>query len=438
MSVPFPAVVPEEPLNHRRSTDSISPPGAAAAIGKPVGKPSFEAMVPDTTTQMSGPFPFASGQGTVLDDDQKVTPLELFFDLVFVFAMTQVSSFLAHNLSWIGVVRGVGLLAVLWWAWVTYSWLTNAIPAEEALPARVVILAAMAVMLVVALAVPDAFGDDGVLFGLAYFVVRVLHVVLYALATDPETRAAVIRLAPGFLLGPALLIPAGFLDGPLQGLLWVVALAIDYGVPLVRGVSGFTIQAGHFVERHRLILIIALGESIVAIGIGVDSGGLPLSPAVVGAALSGIVLVIALWWLYFDYVVLAAERRLASATGEARAALARDSYSYLHLPMVAGIIFVALGIEQTLAHIGEPLGPVPAVALGGGSALYLLGHVLFRLRDTGTVSMLRLAVAGGACLVVPIATQLAAPLPLAVLVVLFVGLAGVETARSEFRRTVRD
>jgi low temperature requirement protein LtrA len=316
--------------------------------------------------------------------------------------------------------------------------LTNAIPAEEELPARVVILTAMAAMLIVALAVPDAFGDDGMLFGIAYFVVRVLHVVLYALATNPKTRGAVLRLAPGFLLGPLLLIPAGFLDGSIQALFWVVALALDYGVPLVRGVSGFKIQARHFVERYRLILIIALGESIVAIGVGVNASSLSLTPNVIVAGLSGILLVFALWWLYFDYVVLAAERRLVSASGVERAALARDSYSYLHLPMVVGIIFIALGIEQTLAHVGESLGIIPAVALGGGGALYLIGHNLFRFRDTGTVSMLRFVVAAGACLVIPLSMHVSAILSLSVLMILFVGLAGFETVRSDFRQTVRD
>jgi len=371
-------------------------------------------------------------------DEQEVTPLELFFDLVFVFAMTQVSSFLANNLTWPGIVRGVGLLAVLWWAWVTYSWLTNAIPAEEALPARIVLLTAMAAMLVVALAVPDAFGDDGVLFGVAYFAVRVLHVVLYALATDPDTRGAILRLAPGFLLGPVLLIPAGFLDGSIQAVFWLVALALDYGVPLVRGVSGFSIQARHFVERYRLILIIALGESIVAIGVGVNASDLALTPTVIVAALSGILLVFALWWLYFDYVVLAAERRLVSATGTERAALARDSYSYLHLPMVAGIIFTALGIEQTLTHVGEPLATIPAMALGGGAALYLIGHNLFRFRDAGTVSVPRFVVAAGACLVIPLSMSVSALVSLSVLMALFVGLSTFETARSELRQTIRE
>src|SRR5918911_5485457 len=167
--------------------------------------------------------------------EQRVTPLELFFDLVFVFALTQVTGFLADHLTWTGMLQGAALLTVLWWAWGGYSWLTNAVPAEEVIPARLVILTAMAAMLVASLAVPDAFGENGVLFGLAYFVVRLLHVVLYALATrhTPETRQAVLRLAPGLLGGPALLIVAAFLDSLVQGALWALALAIDYGVPLI-------------------------------------------------------------------------------------------------------------------------------------------------------------------------------------------------------------
>jgi len=168
----------------------------------------------------------ASGEAPPPEDfrdtiEQRVTPLELFFDLVFVFAITQVTGFLSDDLTWAGVARGMALLAALWWAWVGYSWLTNAVPAEEAIPARLVILSAMAAMLVASLAVPGAFGEDGVLFGLVYFAVRLLHVALYALATrnEPEVSRAVVRLAPGFLGRPALLIVAGFLDGPAQGVL---------------------------------------------------------------------------------------------------------------------------------------------------------------------------------------------------------------------------
>src|SRR5215216_275456 len=264
-------------------------------------------------------------------NEQRVTPLELFFDLVFVFALTQVTGFLADHLTWSGMLEGAALLAALWWAWVGYSWLTNAVPAEEVVPARLVILTAMAAMLVASLAVPDAFGEYEVLFGLAYFVVRLLQVALYSLATGdmPETRQAILRLAPGFVGGPALLIAAGFLDGHAQGALWAVALTVDYGVAYVRAGSGFRVHAGHVVERHSLIVIIALGESIVAIGVG--ASGLAIGAGVVLAT----ALAAALWWAYFDLVMLFAERRLSMAKGDERAWLARDSYSYLHLPIVA-------------------------------------------------------------------------------------------------------
>jgi low temperature requirement protein LtrA len=370
--------------------------------------------------------------------EQRVTPLELFFDLVFVFALTQVTGFLADHLTWVGMIQGAALLAVLWWAWGGYAWLTNAVPAEEVIPARLVILTAMAAMLVASLAVPDAFGEYGILFGLSYFVVRLLQVLLYALATGgtPETRRAILRLSTGFLLAPALLIVAGFLDGFAQGLLWIFALLIDYGVALVGGVSGFRVHAGHFVERHGLVIIIALGESIVAVGVGVS--GLTIGAGVIVATVLGVALAAGLWWAYFDLVMLAAERRLSRAKGEERARLARDSYSYLHLPMVAGIIFVALGVKQTLAHVGDPLGLIPAAALCGGVALYLLGHNAFRLRDVGSVSVPRLVVTVLCCALVSLAVSVPSLITLAMLAVLLCALAAFETMRSrEFRRELR-
>ena len=371
--------------------------------------------------------------------EQRVTPLELFFDLVFVFALTQVTGFLADHLTWTGMLQGAALLAVLWWAWGAYSWLTNAVPAEEVISARLVILSAMAAMLVASLAVPDAFGEYGVLFGLSYFVVRVLHVVLFVLATGstPEARQAMLRLAPGFLGAPLLLIPAGFLNGFAQGALWAVALAIDLGVSFVRGVSGFRVNAEHFVERYGLIVIIALGESIVAIGVG--ASGLTIGAGVVVAAVLGIALAAALWWAYFDLDMLVAGQRLFAAKGEERARLARDAYSYLHLPMVAGIVLVALGIKKILEDVGDPLGTIPAVALCGGVALYLLGHNAFRLRDIGSVSVPRLVVTVLCCALIPVAASVPSVVTLATLAVLLCALAAFETARSrEFRREMRE
>ncbi len=385
----------------------------------------------------AGPEPLRIGDR--ISEERRVTPLELFFDLVFVFALTQVTAFLSDHLTWVGLVQGLALLTALWWAWVGYSWLTNnAVRAEEATPARLVVLAAMAAMLIASLAVPDAFGEAGILFGGAYFVVRLLHLALYAYTTgdSPEARRTVIGFAPGFLGGPMLLVAAGSLDGQAQGVLWALALAIDYGVALLRGVSGFRVHAGHFVERHGLIIIIALGESIVAIGVG--AAGLELGAGVVLAAVLGMVLAAGLWWAYFDYVALVAERRLIEARGQERATLARDSYSYLHLPMVAGIVLVALGIKQTLAHVGDPLGTIPAVALCGGVALYLLGHNAFRLRDVGSVSAPRLVVTILCCALIPVAVAVPSLITLATLAVLLCVLAAFETVRSrEFRRELR-
>jgi low temperature requirement protein LtrA len=274
------------------------------------------------------------------------------------------------------------------------------------------------------------------LFGSAYFVVRLLHLALYAYTTgdSPEGRRTVIGFAPGFLGGPMLLVVAGSLDGPLQGVLWAIALGIDYGVALLRGVGGFRVHAGHFVERHGLIIIIALGESIVAIG----AAELEVDAGIILAAVLAIVLSAALWWTYFDYVALAAERRLIRAQGRERATLARDSYSYLHLPMVAGIVLVALGVKKTLAHVGDPLGAIPAVALCGGVALYLLGHNAFRLRDVGSVSVPRLAATAISLALIPAAVRMPALITLAATAMLLVALAAYETYHlPELRRKSR-
>ena len=372
-------------------------------------------------------------------EERRVTPLELFFDLVFVFAITQVTGLLSEEPTPLGLLRGMALLAALWWAWVCYSWLTNTVRAEDATPARLVVLSAMAAMLVASLAVPDAFSDAGVVFGIAYFVIRLLHLALYALVAGeegPEARRAVLRFAPGFLGGPALIAAAGTADGAVQGALWAAALGLDYGTPLLRGVSGLRVHAGHFSERHGLVIIIALGESIVAVGVG--ASGLALGPGVVLAALFGAGVAAGLWWAYFDLVALAAERRLAGSRGDERANLARDSYSFLHLPMVAGIVLVALGIKKTLAHVGDPLGTVPAVALCGGVALYLLGHNAFRLRDAGSVSVPRLVATAAALALIPLALRTPALIPLGAVAALLAALAAYEAARHRaLRRELR-
>ena len=313
---------------------------------------------------------------------QQVTTLELFFDVVFVFAITQVTGFLADHPTWDGLLRGLMMLGALWWAWASYAWLTNTLNPEEG-AVRLAVFGAMAAMLIVSLAVPNAFGTDGVTFGVAYFVVRALHLLLYAIAGrgDRDLLGAVVRIVPTATLGPALLVIAGFFGGTAQLALWGAALAIDYLGVLVGHMRGWRVSPEHFVERHGLVMIIALGESIVAIGVG--AAGLPLDAGLIAAALLGIAVAASLWWSYFDWAAFVSQARLAEATGPERAALARDLYSYLHLPMVAGIVLFALGLKTTLAHLGDPLGTIPALGLCGGVALYLIAHVALRLRIGG-------------------------------------------------------
>ena len=362
------------------------------------------------------------------ESEQRVTPLELFFDLVFVFAITQVTGFLAENSTWEGLLRGLFLLGALWWAWASYAWLTNTLNPEEG-AVRIAVFGSMAAMLIVSLATPHAFDVDGVVFGIAYFIVRALHLVLYALAGrgDPELLRAVLRILPSAVLGAALLVVAGFLDGAVQMVVWAVALAIDYLWLLVVGMRGWRVSPEHFVERHGLIVIIAIGESIVAIGVG--AAGLPLDAGTIAAAILGIVVASALWWSYFDWAVYVAQARLADATGAERAALARDLYSYLHLPMVAGIVLFALGMKTTLAHVGDELEAVPAVALCGGVALYLVALSALKRRNIGSFNYPRLVAAAALAGLAPLATAMPALLALGLVAGVACGLIAYETVR---------
>lgn len=373
-----------------------------------------------------------------VESGQRVTPLELFFDLVFVFAITQVTGFLADNSTWLGLLRGLMLLAALWWAWASYAWLTNTLNPEEG-PVRLAVFGSIGAMLIVSLATGNAFGADGVVFGVAYFLVRALHLLLYAIAGkgDPELFRAVLRTVPSATVGPALLVVAGFLHGAPQLAVWAAALAIDYLGVLFGHMRGWRVSPEHFVERHGLVVIIALGESIVAIGIG--AAGLPLDAGRIAAALLGMAVIAALWWSYFDWLIYVTQAGLAEATGVARAALARDLYSYLHLPMVAGIVLFALGLKTTLADVDSPLATIPALGLCGGLALYFLAHVIARLRLGGGLGRGRpiatIVLAG----LLPVAMRVPALAALGLVAAACAGLILYEAVRHRYERAwIRD
>ena len=373
----------------------------------------------------------------VMREGERVTPLELFFDLVFVLALTQCTTLITETPTWLGMLKGLLVLGMLWWSWVGYAWLTSVVDPEEGL-VRLVMFGAMAAFLIAALAVPGAFGNDALIFAIAYAAVRVAHIFLFMLASrdDSALRRSVVGLACSTAVGAGLIFAAAFAGGTLRLSLWGLALVLDAAGPFLFGADGWKIVPGHFAERHGAIVIIALGESIVAIGVGarekVDAG-------ITAGALLGMALAATLWWTYFDVTAIVAGRRLArAAEGREQNEIARDSYSYLHFPMVGGIALLAVGLKITLAQVDDPLKLVPAVAMLGGTAAYLLAHVAFRLRNVGSLSVRRLACALILLAFVPLAPHVSALALLAIMTAVLIGMVVYEVTRySEVRDRVR-
>jgi low temperature requirement protein LtrA len=354
--------------------------------------------------------------GAARREGERVTPLELFFDLVFVLAITQCTALMSHDQTWSGLAQGLLILGVLWWAWVGYSWLTSVID-PEAGAVRLVIFVAMAALLIVSLCVQEAFDNLALTFALGIGVFRTAHIALFWLAgaDDEDLQRSVIGLAISTLIAVGILALASLFDGLAQGALWALAIFLDMAGPYFFGAEGWKLVPGHFAERHGLIVIIALGESIVAIGIGA-SGVLDLGIGT--AAVLGIFLAAALWWTYFDVVALISARRLGEAeTGRVQNELARDSYSYIHLLMVTGIVLMAFGMKVTIGHYDERLDDVPAFALLGGLAVYLIGLVAFRWRHVHSLNRHRLGLAIVLLFLVPVATAVPALISVAFCVV---------------------
>lgn len=386
------------------------------------------------------------------DASHRVTSLELFFDLVFVYALTQVTALMADDPAWPTVGRGVLILAILWFAWSAFSWLGNQAKADEGL-LRAGLVVAMVAMFAVALSIPEAFDDrpgglrGPLVFAVAIILVRLVHLTVYLVAAgdDAALRGTLTRVGVPISLFAALLVSGAFFDGSTQVLLWVLALVVDYVGIYVVGAEGWRLNApSHFAERHGLIIIVALGESIVALGVGAER--LAVTGPLVAAVTLGLVVSICLWWAYFDVVAPVAERVLARTEGAERARLARDSYTYLHFPMVAGIVFLALGLKKVITYVGDsaehelsdPLTGVPLVALFGGVVLYLTAHVAFRLRNVRSVNVQRLVVAGLLLVLVPVAARVPALVALAMLAATLGALIVFETFRyAEARHAIR-
>jgi low temperature requirement protein LtrA len=376
------------------------------------------------------------GLETESEQERRTSYLELFFDLVFVFALTQVTTLVLEDPSAAGYARAALVLWIVWWAWGGYAWMTNAISIDSR-GVRVAFLSVTLGCFFVALAVPGAYGDDGLWFAIPYFAIRVVHVGLYmwGLRLAPEHLAAIRKLAPWFLLAPAFVLIGGFLEGDARTALWIAAVAIDLVGALSVSNAGFRVSASHFAERYGLFMIIALGESIVAIGVGAAS--VPrdgLFAASVAVAFGGVAL---LWWAYFDFLAVAAERVLARTPIERRGPLARDVYSVFHFPYVLGIVFYAVAAKKTLEHPGDALSTAGRWALGLGVAVYLLGSVAGRLRAIRVVAWERAAGVAAVLVAVAVLSDLDAVALLAVVCSLLAAIVVAESARlREFRRSL--
>jgi low temperature requirement protein LtrA len=370
----------------------------------------------------------------------RVTTVEVFFDLVFVFTLTQLTRILEADLSLRSGGQVLLLFGLLWWMFSGYVWLANHVPPRTP-PHKLVLFCGMTGFLIAAVGIPLAFSSTGLVFGIGYLVVISVHLILFTQA-DID-RAVLGRLAAYNLASAALVVLGGSVDGRGRYALWLAALVVQSVVPSALPryswmglLSSFHVVTDHFIERFGLLVIIALGESVVAIGVGAEDLGTTVEELV--AAALALAIVCMLWWAYFDLYALVAERKFREAVGVAQLRIARDSYALLHFLLIAGIVLFALGVKKLLEHPEDPLKDMPVVALCGGLAVYALGMVAFRMRNTGTVARARIVTAALCLALVPVAMNAPGLAALSLLAAAWVGLIAYETLRyREFRASVR-
>jgi low temperature requirement protein LtrA len=365
---------------------------------------------------------------------ERVSTLELFFDLVFVFTVTQLTAVLTHELSWSSLGQVMLMLGLIWWMYAGYAWLTNAV-STRGVARRVVLLGGMAGYLVLALSIPEAFSGSGLSFGLAYAVVVAIHSTLYVRLASDRSAEAIRGIVPFNLTSAGLVILGGALGGTAQAVLWTVAVVLEWITPRLAGrgesQQEFEIAPAHFVERHGLVIIVAIGESVVAIGIG--ASGLPVDAELILVAILGLLLAAGLWWAYFGTDDDAqAEAALTRAPAHERPWMALYGFGVAHYFLLLGIVLVAVGLKKGTGHAYDELTAGQALALGGGVALFLAADVAFRRVLRLGRSVHRAAAAVAALATVPLGSEVAAAAQLGVLALLLaVALAGEGSLRPE-------
>jgi len=355
---------------------------------------------------------------------ERVSTLELFFDLVFVFTITQLTAVLSDDPTPRGLLRVVLMLGVIYYMYGGYAWLTNAVAPDRA-TRRLVLLGGMAGYLVLALTIPRAFSEGDVAFGVAYLVIVGIHLGLYTRTEEAGTRRALVQLAPINLAAGLLVLAAVVVEGTATYLLWAAAFALEWFAPRLASTGGYRIAPAHFVERHGLVVIVALGESIVAIGIG--AADLPVDLALASVAVLALLLAACLWWAYFGGDDTRAERALAAVPEDRRGWVAFQAFGYWHLGMLLGIIALAAGLKDAIGHAHDPLDLAHALLLSGGVALFLAGDVLFRRTLAIGPGHLRATAAALALATVPLGLSLSALAQLVALVLVLAGSLVAET-----------
>ena len=351
------------------------------------------------------------------DDEARVSTVELFFDLVFVFTITQVTITVAHGPSWTRVAEAELVFGNVWYLYGAYAWLTNAVP-PRGTRFRLLLFLGMVGFFVMALAIPGAFDDDGLAFGIGYTIATAVNTVLF-LRTDPETVTRTFgRFRPFNATAAALVLAGGFASGGLRWALWIAAFLVHWTEAPLFGVTDVGVRGGHFVERHGLLLLITLGESVIAVGSSIDSGSLgagELISAVLGLALAG-----ALWWLYFDGDDDRAERVLYEATPRRRALLALYGFGYGFLLVLGGVIVLAAGLERSLPHYDRAVDGWTAGFVAGGVAAYVAGLALLRVLFGIGRADVRFTIAVVAVITVPVGLRTSGLAQVATLVVVVV------------------
>jgi low temperature requirement protein LtrA len=327
------------------------------------------------------------------------------------------------EMSWRGLLQVALMLGVIFWMYGGYAWLTNAVVPDRIMR-RLVLLCGMAGFLVISLAIPHAFSGSGATFGIAYVVVVAIHLTMFARSSRLSVKEAIIGLAPFNVSTALMVLVGGIVGGDAQYVLWGLAFAGEWISPKLIDDSGFVIQAEHFVERHGLVLIVAIGESVVAVGLG--TLGAPVDADLLAAAVLGLALAAGLWWSYFGTDEDAAQEAMVGAEVSARPQLAINAFGYAFMGLLLGVIAVAAGLESGIGHAFDSLEQPFAIMLGGGAALYLFSEAMFRrVLGLGFVEG-RLAAALFAAATIPLGTEIAAAVQMAALVAIFAAMVGLQ------------